>query len=57
MISPCVAWCAALFESLLQRLFMRGAFAGATADASYRVGLEEPVNTSQTMDRGQFSWS
>jgi hypothetical protein len=42
------------FESLLQRLFMRGAFAGATADASYRVGLEDSVNAVQTMERGQF---
>jgi phage tail sheath protein FI len=42
------------FESLLQRLFMGGAFAGATADTSYRVVLDEPVNNPQTIDRGQF---
>jgi hypothetical protein len=42
------------FESLLQRLFMRGAFAGATADTSYRVVMDESINTPQAMDRGQF---
>jgi phage tail sheath protein FI len=42
------------FESLLQRLFMRGAFAGATAEASYRVVLEEPLNNPRTNDRGAF---
>jgi hypothetical protein len=42
------------FESLLQRLFMRGAFAGTTADTSYRVVMDESINTPQAMERGQF---
>jgi hypothetical protein len=34
------------FESIMQQLFTRGAFAGATPDASYRVVTDDTLNTS-----------
>jgi len=42
------------FESIMQQLFMRGAFAGATADASYRVITDDTINTAQDFDQGRF---
>ena len=42
------------FESILQQLFMRGAFAGATADASYRVVTDDTLNTPEDFDQGRF---
>ena len=42
------------FESIMQQLFMRGAFAGATADASYRVVTDDTLNTPQDFDQGRF---
>jgi hypothetical protein len=42
------------FESILQQLFMRGAFAGATPDASYRVVTDSTLNTPRDVDEGRF---
>ena len=42
------------FESIMQQLFTRGAFAGATADASYRVVTDDTLNTPQDFDAGRF---
>ena len=42
------------FESLLDRMFMRGAFAGDTADAAYQVVTSESVNTRQSIEEGRF---
>ncbi len=42
------------FEAMLDDLFRRGAFAGATAGASYQVTTDMPVNTPQTIDQGRF---
>jgi hypothetical protein len=42
------------FESIMQQLFMRGAFAGATPDASYRVVTDDTLNTPQDFDQGRF---
>jgi phage tail sheath protein FI len=42
------------FESLLDQLFVRGAFAGATRATSYQVVTDDSVNTPQTADLGQF---
>jgi hypothetical protein len=42
------------FESIMQQLFMRGAFAGATADASYRVITDDTINTPEDFDQGRF---
>jgi hypothetical protein len=42
------------FESLLDRMFLRGAFAGKTAAAAYQVVTSESVNTRQAVDEGRF---
>jgi hypothetical protein len=42
------------FESIMQQLFTRGAFAGATADASYRVVTDDTLNTPQDFEQGRF---
>jgi hypothetical protein len=42
------------FDALLDDMFRRGAFAGATAGASYQVTTDTPVNTPQTIDQGRF---
>lgn len=42
------------FESIMQQLFMRGAFAGATPDASYRVVTDDTLNTPRDFDQGRF---
>lgn len=42
------------FESVLDSLFARGAFAGATASASYRVVATEALNTPQSIEEGRF---
>jgi hypothetical protein len=42
------------FTSLLDGLFRRGAFAGATADQSYRVVTDSSVNPPDSMDLGRF---
>ncbi|HYJ03858.1 MAG TPA: hypothetical protein VEX43_01910 [Chthoniobacterales bacterium] len=42
------------FESIMQQLFISGAFAGATPEASYRVVTDDTLNTSQDFDQGRF---
>ena len=42
------------FEALLDQLFVRGAFAGATRVTSYEVVTDDTINTSQTRELGQF---
>lgn len=42
------------FESIMQQLFTRGAFAGATAETSYRVVTDDTLNTPQDFDQGRF---
>jgi phage tail sheath protein FI len=43
------------FESMLDGLFLRGAFAGATAETSYKVVTDTSVNTPQAVDQGRFT--
>ena len=42
------------FESMLDGMFLRGAFAGATATTSYQVVTDTSVNTPQSVDQGRF---
>jgi phage tail sheath protein FI len=42
------------FEAVMDELFRRGAFAGATAQAAYRVDVSDDLNTPQRNDLGQF---
>jgi hypothetical protein len=42
------------FESLMQYLFMRGAFAGARPDTAYRVVVDATVNPPQSIDQGRL---
>lgn len=42
------------FEALLDRMFLRGAFAGKTAAAAYQVVTGESLNTRQSVDEGRF---
>ena len=42
------------FEALLDQLFVRGAFAGATRATSYEVVTDDTINTPQTQELGQF---
>jgi hypothetical protein len=42
------------FESIMQQLFMRGAFAGATPDTSYQVVTDDTLNTPRDVDVGRF---
>ena len=42
------------FEDLLFDLFMRGAFAGDTADAAFEVVTDSSVNPPQSVERGRF---
>jgi hypothetical protein len=42
------------FEATLTRLFVLGAFAGATADDAFRVEIGSPPNTRVTLDAGQL---
>ncbi len=42
------------FEALLERLFMRGAFAGSTAATSFQVVTSDALNTRQSVDAGRF---
>ncbi|MDQ1613405.1 MAG: hypothetical protein QOG00_3336 [Pyrinomonadaceae bacterium] len=42
------------FESLLERMFLRGAFAGRTASASYQVVTGDSLNTRQSVEQGRF---
>lgn len=42
------------FEAVLDDLFRRGAFAGARAEAAWRVNVGDEINTPQRRDAGQF---
>jgi hypothetical protein len=42
------------FESMLDGMFLRGAFAGPTAATSYQVVTDTSVNTPQSVDQGRF---
>jgi phage tail sheath protein FI len=42
------------FEEMLERMFTRGAFAGATPSTSYRVDAGSPPNTPQSVEQGRF---
>jgi hypothetical protein len=42
------------FESLMDQLFVRGAFAGATRASSYQVVTGDSVNTPETIEQGRF---
>jgi phage tail sheath protein FI len=42
------------FESLMDQLFMRGAFAGATRATSYQVVPDDTVNPPENVDQGRF---
>jgi hypothetical protein len=42
------------FGTLMQSLFVRGAFAGPTPDTSFQVVTDTSVNTPATRERGQF---
>jgi phage tail sheath protein FI len=41
-------------EGMLDQMFMRGAFAGATAAASFQVVTGSSINTPQSVDQGRF---
>lgn len=42
------------FEAVMDELFRRGAFAGANAQAAYRVEVGDDINTQRRNDQGQF---
>ena len=42
------------FESIMHQLFVRGAFAGDTADSSYQVVTDDTINTADDYDQGRF---
>jgi len=42
------------FEAVLDRMFLRGAFAGRTAAAAYQVVAGESLNTRQSVEEGRF---
>lgn len=42
------------FEGLLGDMYARGAFAGATTNAAFRVVTDSTLNTRQLMDEGRF---
>jgi hypothetical protein len=42
------------FESVMDQLFMRGAFAGATRATSYQVVTDDGVNPPESVDQGRF---
>ena len=42
------------FEAVMDELFRRGAFAGASAKTAYRVEVGDEINTPQRNDLGQF---
>jgi phage tail sheath protein FI len=42
------------FEMMLDSMFIRGAFAGSTPDASFQVVTAMSLNTPQSVDQGRF---
>ena len=43
-----------ILETMLQELFTRGAFAGATTQEAFRVNSGPDINTRQRIAQGQF---
>jgi phage tail sheath protein FI len=43
-----------MLEEVLQFMFERGAFAGATADQAFRVVTDDSINTAQSIAQGRF---
>jgi phage tail sheath protein FI len=42
------------FEAMLDEMFVRGAFAGATSATSFQVVTSNALNTRQSVDQGRF---
>ena len=42
------------FKNLLDKMFVRGAFAGATPATSYQVVVSETINNFQSIEQGRF---
>ena len=42
------------FEALLDDMFVRGAFAGATPATSFQVVTSQALNTPQSVEQGRF---
>lgn len=42
------------FESMLDEMFMRGAFSGPTPALAYQVVTDNSINTAQSTDQGRF---
>jgi len=42
------------FETLLDQMFVRGAFAGKTPDTSYQVAVRDSLNTPDSVEQGRF---
>ena len=42
------------FTEMLDLMFVRGAFAGASPATSYQVVTDDSLNTEQSMDQGRF---
>jgi phage tail sheath protein FI len=42
------------FETLLNLLYQRGAFAGARTETAYQVVVDERINTPERVERGQL---
>lgn len=42
------------FKNLLDKMFVRGAFAGATPAASYQVVVSDTINNFQSVEQGRF---
>jgi hypothetical protein len=42
------------FGSMMDQLFVRGAFAGATRDTSYQIVTDDSVNPPASVDQGRF---
>jgi phage tail sheath protein FI len=42
------------FEAMLEQLFVRGAFAGATSATSYQVAVDDTLNPPAVVEQGRF---
>lgn len=42
------------FETMLDQMFVRGAFAGKTPDTAYQVVVSDSLNTPQSVEQGRF---
>ena len=43
-----------MLENLLQFMFERGAFAGATAEQAFRVVIDNSINTAENLEQGRL---